>query len=44
MSNTEQRPREWHFYVNDMIEFGEKVLFYTEGMDQAGFIASTLKR
>ena len=42
MSNTEQGPREWRFYVSDMIEFGEKVLSYTEGMDQAGFVANTL--
>ena len=44
MSNADQEAREWRFYVSDMIEFGEKVLFYTEGMDQAGFIASTPKR
>lgn len=42
MSNVEQRPREWRFYVNDMLEFGEKVLSYTEGMDQAGFVTDTL--
>ena len=42
MSNTEQRSREWYFYVNDMIEFGEKVLSYTEGLDQAGFVTDTL--
>ena len=27
MSNAEQGSREWRFYVNDMIEFGEKVLY-----------------
>ena len=37
MSNAEQEAREWRFYVNDMIEFGEKVLSYTEGMDQDAF-------
>ena len=42
MSNVEQGPREWRFYVNDMIEFGEKVLSYTERMDQAEFVANTL--
>ena len=42
MSNAEQGPREWRFYVNDMLEFGEKVLSYTEGMDQAGFVTDTL--
>ncbi len=44
MSNAEQGPREWRFYVNDMIEFGEKVLSYTEGMDQAGFVTDTLTK
>ena len=42
MSNAEQGAREWRFYVNDMIEFGEKVLSYTEGMDQDAFIADGL--
>lgn len=35
--------RAWHFYVGDMIEFGEKVLSYTEGMDQATFVADSLR-
>ncbi len=39
---TDQRSRAWHFYVSDMLEFGEKVLSYTEGMDQAAFIADGL--
>jgi uncharacterized protein with HEPN domain len=34
--------REWHFYLNDMIEFAEKVLTYTKGLDQAGFLESEL--
>ncbi|MYC13204.1 MAG: DUF86 domain-containing protein [Gemmatimonadetes bacterium] len=42
MSNAEQEAREWRFYVNDMIEFGEKVLSYTEGMDQDAFISDGL--
>ena len=42
MSSGRQESREWRFYVTDMIEFSEKVLFYTEGMDQATFIADTL--
>jgi len=29
--------REWRFYVSDMIEFAEKVLAYTNGMDQNHF-------
>lgn len=32
--------REWRFYLDDMINFAEKVLSYTEGLDQAGFLAS----
>ena len=26
-------PREWRFYLDDMIEFSEKVLTYTDGFD-----------
>ena len=35
-------PREWRFYVEDMIGFAEKALLYTEGLDQEAFIASGL--
>lgn len=31
--------REWRFYLDDMIAFTEKVMAYTEGMNQAGFVA-----
>lgn len=34
--------REWRFYLDDMIGFAEKVLIYTEGLDQAAFVASGL--
>lgn len=34
--------RAWRFYVDDMIAFAEKVLAYTSGLDQQGFIANTL--
>ena len=34
--------REWRFYINDMIECGSKVIAYTEGFDQARFVASGL--
>jgi uncharacterized protein with HEPN domain len=34
--------REWRFYLDDMIGFAEKVIAYTDGMDQTGFVASTL--
>ena len=34
--------REWRFYLEDMISFAEKVLVYTEGLDQTAFVASDL--
>lgn len=34
--------REWLFYLDDMIGFAEKVIAYTEGMDQERFVASGL--
>jgi len=34
--------REWRFYLDDMIEFGHKVLAYTDGFDQHSFVASGL--
>lgn len=34
--------REWRLYVDDMIAFGERVLAYTAGLDQAAFVADTL--
>lgn len=39
---SEPTPREWRFYVDDMLGFAEKVCAYTEGLDQAGFVASGL--
>ena len=42
MSSEPENSREWRFYVTDMIEFVEKVLSYTSGMDQATFVADTL--
>jgi len=32
--------REWRFYLQDMIRFAHNVQTYTEGLDQAGFVAS----
>ncbi|MBN4076913.1 DUF86 domain-containing protein [Mariprofundus ferrooxydans] len=32
--------REWIFYLDDMIEFAEKVVVYTSDFDQDGFVAS----
>jgi uncharacterized protein with HEPN domain len=40
MSDSAQR--EWRFYLDDMIGFAEKVVSYTHGLDQAGFVSSGL--
>lgn len=37
---SDARPREWRFYLDDMIAFAGKVLAYTKGFDQSGFVAS----
>ena len=42
MSDLDHSPREWRFYVQDMITFGEKVLAYTDGLDQNAFVANSL--
>ena len=42
MSEVDRERRPWRFYVQDMIEFGEKVLAYTDGLDQEAFIADGL--
>jgi uncharacterized protein with HEPN domain len=34
--------REWRFYLDDMIGFAEKVIGYTDGLDQTGFVANGL--
>lgn len=34
--------REWRFYVDDMIGFAEKVIAYTQGLDQSSFVESGL--
>jgi len=34
--------REWKFYLTDMIGFAEKVIAYTEGLDQERFVVSGL--
>lgn len=40
MSDDKIAKREWQFYITDMIDFAEKVLTYTEGMNQETFIKS----
>jgi uncharacterized protein with HEPN domain len=39
---SEPVPRAWRFYLDDMRAFVERVGTYTEGLDQAGFVASGL--
>ena len=39
---SDQRQREWRFYLDDMIDFAGKALTYTSEMDQEGFMASGL--
>ena len=39
---SEQGARAWRFYIDDMIAFAEKVIAYTDGLDQAGFVANGL--
>lgn len=34
--------REWRFYLDDMIGFAEKVIVYTDGLDQERFVNSGL--
>lgn len=34
--------REWRFYLDDMIGFAEKVIAYTDGLDQERLVASGL--
>lgn len=39
MCSTRQRSREWRCFVTDMIEFGEKILSYTKGVNREKFVA-----
>lgn len=36
-------PREWHFYVEDMVAFCDKVLLYTQGLERATFPADPMR-
>ena len=42
MSDAEQQSPAWDFYIEDMLEFGEKVLSYTDGLNEAAFLADGL--
>jgi uncharacterized protein with HEPN domain len=35
-------PRAWQFYIDDMIGFADKVIAYTDGLDQNRFVQSGL--
>ena len=37
MSDHCEEVRDWRLYVQDMIEFGERVLSYTQGLGQEAF-------
>ena len=39
MSEDGNQGRNWRVYIGDMIEFCESVLSYTDGMNQAEFVA-----
>ena len=39
MSDAESGLREWRFYVEDMLEFCDKVLMYTAGLDKQTFLS-----
>jgi uncharacterized protein with HEPN domain len=39
---SEAGQREWRFYLDDMIGFAGKVLAYTDGLDQTGFVGNGL--
>ena len=41
MSDT--APREWRFYVEDMIAFCDKALDYTKGLDRSTFAADPMR-
>ena len=41
MSDSEHENRDWRLYVQDMIEFGEKVLLYTDGLTEDAFISDS---
>jgi uncharacterized protein with HEPN domain len=42
VSDAVAAPRAWSFYLDDMIGFADKVLAYTAGLDQDGFVRDEL--
>ena len=42
MSEIHNKERSWRLFIQDMIEFCEKVLSYTDGLDHEAFSTDTL--
>ena len=42
MSSTGQESRQWRLYAQDMIDFCERVLSFTRGMNQDAFVGNAL--
>ena len=42
MSDGDQKARNWQLYNQDVLEFSEKALSYTSGMDQDTYLAETV--
>lgn len=42
MSEPDSKQREWRCYVRDMIEFSERILSYTDGIDLEEFVSNAL--
>ena len=42
MSDVHREERIWRLYIQDMIDSGQKVLTYTDGLEQVAFIAESL--
>ena len=42
MFDPRDQDRPWHLYVRDMIEFAERVVSYTDGLDYDAFVADGL--
>ena len=42
MCDDDREPREWRFYIGDMIEFCERVLSYSSGKNQDEFFADAI--
>ena len=42
MSDDQPAERAWHGYIQDMLDFSERVLSYTDGLDEAAFFTGDL--